>query len=82
MHVLERDTMDHIQLSPAEFVPASVRLIDVTKAAKLYGGVSTKTITRWADTGVIPPGIRVGGRRFFDARELLDHINRGCPKVS
>jgi Helix-turn-helix domain len=65
--------------SPLEVVPLP-SLVGVPKAARMYD-VSLRTFTRWADHGLVPPGIRVGGRRLFNVAELAEHIAAGCPRV-
>ena len=43
--------------------------------------VSVRTFLRWADSGLVPPGIKVGGRRLFNLNELVAHIEGGCKPV-
>ena len=47
------------------------QLLDVRQVAQRLA-VSTATVRRWADTGVIPPGHKIGGCRRWTARELAD----------
>lgn len=41
------------------------RLIETAEVARIFGGVSKRTIWRWADLGILPKGFRVGGKRFW-----------------
>jgi hypothetical protein len=39
---------------------------------------SWRTFLRWADAGLVPWGVKIGGRRLFRIDELEDHIRDGC----
>ena len=41
------------------------RLIEAEEVGRLYGGVSKRTVWRWADRGLIPKGVRISGKRFW-----------------
>jgi len=45
------------------------KMLDTADLAELFG-VAESTIGRWADSRVIPPGHRVGGRRLWLASEI------------
>jgi predicted DNA-binding transcriptional regulator AlpA len=54
-----------IQSVETAALAAKTRLIEADEVRQMYGGVSRRTIWRWADAGVIPRGVRVGGKRFW-----------------
>lgn len=56
------------------------RLIDVRRSSHMYG-VSWRTFLRWADQGLVPWGIKLGGRRLWQLEELDRHIRGGCKPV-
>jgi predicted site-specific integrase-resolvase len=58
----------------------SVRMLPVKAVADAYS-VNWRTALRWAQSGLIPPGIKVGGRRLFRSDQIEEHIRSGCPKV-
>jgi predicted site-specific integrase-resolvase len=58
----------------------SVRMITLKAVAHAYS-VNWRTAVRWAESGLIPPGIKVGGRRLFRSDLIEEHIKSGCPKV-
>ncbi len=41
------------------------RLIEAEEVGQIFGGVSKRTIWRWADSGILPKGVRLGGKRFW-----------------
>jgi len=45
------------------------KMLDTADLAELCA-VAKSTISRWAETGVIPTGHRVGGRRLWLATEI------------
>jgi hypothetical protein len=68
--------------SPSDIVlkPGHLRLISVQDAASLYA-VNWRTFIRWADQGLVPTGLKIGGRRLFRVDELRRHIAAGCPRI-
>jgi hypothetical protein len=60
--------------------PSLRRLIDVKGAAGMYS-TSWRTFLRWADAGLVPWGVKIGGRRLFRLDELEAHIRDGCRPV-
>ena len=40
-----------------------------------------RSIYRWADLGLIPPGFKLGVLRKWNLEEIDKHIAAGCPKV-
>jgi hypothetical protein len=40
--------------------------------------VNWRTWLRWADAGLVPWGVKIGGRRLWGLRELEDFIAGGC----
>jgi hypothetical protein len=58
----------------------TMRLIDVKAAAAMYS-VSWRTFLRWSDAGLVPWGIKLGGRRLFRVDELEAHIRGGCRPI-
>jgi hypothetical protein len=44
-------------------------------------GVSWRSFLRWADRGLVPKGIKLGGRRLWNIEELDRHIREGCRPV-
>jgi hypothetical protein len=67
---------------PSDIVlkPGQLRLINVQDAAWLYA-VNWRTFIRWADQGLVPTGLKIGGRRLFCMDELRRHIAAGCPRI-
>jgi hypothetical protein len=57
------------------------RLIDVHGVAEMYGGISWRTVLRWADRGLIPKGYKLSGRRLWSLAELEKHLEGGCRPV-
>lgn len=53
------------------------RLIDAREVARLLG-CSWRTVYRHADAGRIPPGLKLGALRRWDAVELETFIANGC----
>jgi hypothetical protein len=62
------------------FSSPAPRLIDVKCASDLYG-VNWRTFLRWADGGLVPWGVKIGGRRLWRNDELDQHIRDGCRPV-
>jgi hypothetical protein len=56
------------------------RMTDAKGAAKLYS-VSWRTWLRWADAGLVPFGVKLGGRRLWSLDELDQHIRGGCRPI-
>jgi predicted DNA-binding transcriptional regulator AlpA len=54
-------------------------LIDAKETARRYG-INWRTLLRWADLGLVPWGIKIGGARRWNAAEVDAHIAAGCPK--
>lgn len=61
-------------------VPPGRFLIDVKIVAKKYDA-DERSIQRWANDGTIPPGVKLGSLRKWDASEIDAHISAGCPRV-
>jgi hypothetical protein len=40
-----------------------------------------QTVYRLADRGLIPPGVKVGGLRRWDLRQIEEFIEAGCKPV-
>lgn len=57
------------------------RLTDVHGAAKLYGPIAARTFLRWADAGLVPAGLKIGGRRLWSISALEEHIRDGAKPV-
>jgi predicted DNA-binding transcriptional regulator AlpA len=55
----------------------SPRLIDAKGVARLLG-CSWRTVLRLADGGQIPWGVKLGGLRRWDVREIEAFITGGC----
>ena len=56
------------------------RLIGLKSAAAMYA-VSPRTFHRWADSGRIPAGLKIGGRRLWSIEQLEQHIRDGAKPV-
>jgi excisionase family DNA binding protein len=56
-----------------------LRFISIQEVARLYG-VNWRTALRWADCGLIPKGVKLGGRRLFRRDQVLSHIAKVCPQ--
>jgi hypothetical protein len=52
---------------------AGPRFVPGRDAARIYG-VSLATLRRWSEGGIVPPGIRIGGRRLWLLSDLEAHI--------
>ena len=63
---------DQVQTSPL--------LVDIQVAARMYS-VSTSTFARHADSGLVPGGVKLGGRRLWNVAALEAHIAAGCKPV-
>lgn len=57
------------------------RLIDVREVGRLLG-CSWRTALRYADAGLIPPGMKLGTLRRWDVAELESFIAHGCKPLS
>jgi hypothetical protein len=49
------------------------RFVSGRDGARIYG-VSLATFRRWAAGGVVPQGVRIGGRRLWSVADLEAHI--------
>jgi hypothetical protein len=56
------------------------RMTDVHGAAAMYS-VSWRSFLRWADSGLVPWGVKISGRRLWRIAELDEHIRDGCKPV-
>lgn len=56
------------------------RMVTTHEAAHLYG-CSWRTLLRWSDAGLVPRGMKLGGKRLFNLRAIQSHIAAGCPPV-
>ncbi len=61
-------------------VPPGRMLIDVHTVAAKYGA-DERSISRWADAGKIPFGVKLGSLRRWDNAEIDAHIAGGCKPV-
>jgi hypothetical protein len=52
---------------------AGPRFVPGRDAARMYG-VSLATFRRWSEGGIVPSGIRIGGRRLWSLADLEAHI--------
>jgi hypothetical protein len=59
---------------------AAHRLIDRDATAAIYGW-HWRTLLRYADMGLVPPGVKIGGSRRWDEAVVRQHIADGCPRV-
>ncbi len=60
-------------------VKAATGLIDVADVAELLH-IGKSTVYRWDALGIIGPrGMKVGGRRLWDAEELKRWVDARCP---
>jgi predicted DNA-binding transcriptional regulator AlpA len=60
---------------------SSARLGDVGVVSARLGGVSYRHVFRLADGGLMPWGIKLGGRRLWNLAELDGWISNGCKPV-
>ena len=56
------------------------RLIGLKPSAEMYA-VAPRTFLRWADAGLVPPGLKIGGRRLWSIETLEQHISGGAKPV-
>ncbi len=61
-------------------MPPGRTLIDVKIVAQKYRA-DKRSISRWADAGIIPFGVKLSGLRRWDLAEIDAHIAAGCPRV-
>lgn len=61
-------------------MPPGRKLIDVHVVAAKYG-VDVRSVFRWADSGRIPFGIKLGSLRRWDLAEIDAHIAGGCRPI-
>lgn len=66
----------------AQSVVGSAGLVmgDVKAVAAKYG-VDPRSVSRWADTGLIPYGAKLSAARRWNLAEIDGHIAAGCPRV-
>ncbi len=57
----------------ATAVGDQTRCINLKDAAAMFS-VHEQTFRRWAAAGIVPPGVKIGGRRLWKAYELEQHI--------
>jgi predicted DNA-binding transcriptional regulator AlpA len=74
-----KPSKNRVRVKPVPSEP-SPRLLDCRSAARLYA-ISESTFLRNADAGLIPRGIKLGGRRLWRIEELEAHIQGGCKPV-
>lgn len=58
-------------------VTCEPRLIGVREVARLLS-CGQRTVYRMADSGAIPVGMKIGGLRRWDVREIQAFIDGGC----
>jgi hypothetical protein len=51
--------------TPAEKRPTAA--LNPTRKMAEQNSVSIRTIERWADAGILPPPVRINGRKFWPA---------------
>ncbi len=61
-------------------MPPGRVMIDVKVMARKYG-CDERSIFRWADSGKIPFGVKLGSLRRWDIAEIDAHIAGGCRPV-
>lgn len=59
----------------------SEKLIDIASVAEKCGKISTRTVIRNADLGLMPYGVKFNGRRLWRESELDSWIADGCKPV-
>lgn len=59
----------------------SAELLDVRAVAALLGGCSRRHVYRLADSGRMPPSIRLGNLVRWRRADLVDWIEGGCKPV-
>lgn len=60
--------------------PPGRRMIDVNMMALKYG-CDQRSVFRWADTGRIPFGVKLGSLRRWDLEQVDAHLADGAPPV-
>lgn len=71
--------MSSTKMSVNASAPTERRLITVSEVAEKYG-CDERSVYRWADTGLIPFGIKLGALRRWDVTVIDAHIAAGCPR--
>ena len=71
--------MSRISRSTLAKRTAPVLLIGVQTVADL-AGVSTRTIQRWVEEGLMPKPIRVNGRSRWQRAKIDEWVALGCPR--
>ncbi len=51
------------------------RFADAQGGAEMYL-VSVRTFLRWANSGIVPSGVKIGGRRLWRIADLDAHIQQ------
>lgn len=65
--------------APEPQSPVPPELLDVRAVAALLGGCSTRHIYRLADSGRMPPPVKLGSLVRWRRAELEVWIAQGCP---
>ncbi len=64
--------MSAVQTTLADAVQS--QLIEAREVARLYGGVSVRTIWRWSDKGNLPKSVKLGSKRFWARSSIEKHL--------
>ena len=64
----------------AAAVTSTRRLLDAKRVGELLG-CSWRTVLRLADRGAMPPGLKIGALRRWDAERIEQWVRDGCKPV-
>jgi predicted DNA-binding transcriptional regulator AlpA len=70
-----------VPLTEVQVAASTRRLLDA-KQVGVRLGCSWRTVLRLADRGAMPPGVKLGALRRWDAEQLESWIDGGCKPVS
>jgi hypothetical protein len=57
-------------------------LLDYDALSVLLGGVSKRSLKRWAALGQVPGRVRLGRRTLFNRAAVAKWVESGCPQLS
>ena len=80
MAEMKTAAVESISSTNARPMPPGRMLIDVRTVAAKYGA-DERSIFRWADSGKIPFGIKLGSLRRWDLSVIDAHIESGAKPV-
>ena len=69
----DHDNMDQVvEVASSISKPQVSGYLTTADLAKHYGNVAESTIWRWIQLGIIPAGVKIGGRRLHRKSDHID----------